>query len=178
MTKRFVSGDDLTRDSFRLARQILDSGWRPDVLIGLWRGGSPIAIAVHEFLNYAGCSLRHAVVTCRSYTGLDQRAEVVFENLDAALANIARNSRVLVVDDIFDTGHTARGCLDRLHAVSTDVRIATLFWKPTHNQTDLRPDYYIHCTDDWVVFPHELDGLTLDEVRQKDPVLHELLTRD
>jgi hypothetical protein len=45
------------------------------------------------------------------------------------------------------------------------VRIATPWYKPGNNQTNLRPDYYLHETDAWIVFPHELAGLTFEEIK-------------
>ena len=46
--KIYLDSNGLTRDSFALARKIFDSGFRPDVIIGLWRGGTPVAVAVQE----------------------------------------------------------------------------------------------------------------------------------
>lgn len=44
--KIFLSSNELTKDSFRLAKKIYDSGWHPEVIVGLWRGGTPVGIAV------------------------------------------------------------------------------------------------------------------------------------
>jgi len=54
---------------------------------------------------------------------------------------------------------------------AAEVRLATLYWKPNANVTDLRPHYHVRETDAWIVFPHELEGLTAGEIRQKDPAL-------
>ena len=45
-----------------------------------------------------------------------------------------------------------------------NVRIATPWYKPNNNQTSLKPDYYLHETDKWIVFPHELAGLSMQEI--------------
>ena len=45
-----------------------------------------------------------------------------------------------------------------------DIRVATAWFKPKYNLTDIIPDYYIHKTDQWLVFPHELEGLTREEI--------------
>ena len=50
-----------------------------------------------------------------------------------------------------------------------DIRIATVWFKPGRNVTDLRPDYFVHETDRWLIFPHEIDGLTVDEIRRHKP---------
>ena len=46
--KLYVSANDYLRDCFRLARMVLDSGWLPDDLIVLWRGGAPVGVSIHE----------------------------------------------------------------------------------------------------------------------------------
>ena len=55
------------------------------------------------------------------------------------------------------------------------IKIATVFYKPSKNQTQLVPDYYIRSTEEWLVFPHEIDGLTEDEIRQNKPAADEIL---
>ncbi len=173
--KTFITADELLLDSFRLARQILDSGWTPDALVALWRGGTPVGVAVHEFLAYHGITTCHMALKCASYSGIGSRGNVCFEFADPALDSIRAGQRVLVVDDIFDSGCTADAVLRRLGGVRADVRIATVYWKPNNNATSHAPHYYVHTTEDWVVFPHELLGLTPDEVARKSPALTDLL---
>lgn len=174
--KIYISANDYLRDSFKLARMILDSGWLPDDLIALWRGGAPVGVAVHEFLYYHGLRPRHRVLKCQSYTGIQSHChEVAFENAEEIFNSVAPGSRVLVIDDVFDTGNTARAVLDRLTPCDAEVRLATVYWKPNQNETAFKPDFHVRETDDWIVFPHELDGLTPDEVRIKDPAIYNLL---
>jgi len=176
-SKIYISANEYLTDSFRLARQILDSGWQPEDLIALWRGGAPVGVAVHEFLHYHGLRPRHRVLKCQSYTGIRARGhEVVFENADEIFTSVVPGSRVLIIDDVFDTGNTARAVLNRLAPYNADIRLATVYWKPSQNQTACKPDFYLRETDDWIVFPHELDGLTPNEVRLKDPTLYALIT--
>jgi hypoxanthine phosphoribosyltransferase len=176
MKKVYVSANDYLCDSFRLARKVLESGWLPDDLIALWRGGAPVGVAVHEFLYYHGLRPRHRALKCQSYTGIQTHNQsVVFENADEIFRSIVQGSRVLIVDDVFDTGNTARTVLARLAPLKADVRVATVYWKPNESNADIRPDFYVRKTDEWIVFPHELDGLTPDEVREKDPAVYELL---
>lgn len=177
MTKKiFVSANDYLRDGWRLARMILDSGWEPEDLIALWRGGAPVGVAVHEFLYYHGLRPRHRVLKCQSYTGIREHSHrVVFENSDEIFRSVAKGSRVLIIDDVLDTGNTARALLERLAPLGADVRLATVYWKPNQSQTGIKPDFYVRLADDWIVFPHEMDGLTLDEIKLKDPVIFDLL---
>ena len=56
-----------------------------------------------------------------------------------------------------------------------EIRIATPYFKPSKNKTDRVPDYYIHETDEWLVFPHELQGLSMDEIKAHKPELDSLI---
>ena len=82
--------------------------------------------------------------------------------------------RVLIVDDVFDTGNTIKAVIDELHRrardnTPEDIRVAVPWFKPRRNETDLTPDYYLRETDEWLVFPHELDALSPEELRAARP---------
>lgn len=167
--KLFLDANSLLNDAFLLGRQILASGYRPDILIALWRGGTPVAIAIQELFAYQGIPHDHYAVKTRHYTGIDQRAnEILIEGLEPVLTNVSAATRLLIVDDVFDTGLTLARLVEeikRLSAVRDDnIRLATPWYKPANNQTLLLPDYYIHTTDRWIVFPHELQGLDGAEI--------------
>lgn len=178
--KLYLSADGYLLDAFRLARRILDSGWLPEALVALWRGGAPVGVAVHEFLLYHGVRARHHVLKCGSYTGIgSQAAEVAFENAEALFAAVRPGRRLLVVDDIFDSGLTMRTVRARLAAAGADVKTATVYWKtaagPAAGPAAGGPDFFVRRTDRWVVFPHEMEGLTPEEISLKDPALRALL---
>jgi len=174
--KTYLSAEEYQLDSFRLAAQILQDEWQPDDLIALWRGGAPVGVIVHEFLYYHGVRPRHRILKCQSYTGIKSRnTEVTFENCDEIFNSVVPGSKVLIVDDIFDTGHTAKAVIEKLSAFNVDLRFATVYWKPDQNQTEFKPDFYVRKTGKWIVFPHELDGLSPEEVQQKHPAIYNLL---
>ena len=173
--KIFLTPDQLINDSFILAKQIYDSGFEPDIIIVLWRGGTPVGMAVHEFLLYNGVKSYHTVIKTESYTGIGTRAEVRVEHIDALLSTVKNNSKVLVVDDIFDSGHTMHKVNELLQAKTPNIKLATLYYKPNANQTDLTPDFFVTETEQWIVFPHELMDLTPEEIEKKDPRISALL---
>jgi uncharacterized protein len=173
--KEFVTANDLARDSFALAKKIYDSGFRPDSLLVLWRGGTPVGIFIHEFLLYKGVRTYHSAVKAESYTGIDERVEPCIDNLDGFLDRLTPSNQVLVVDDIFDTGCTLNMVRDILNARTRNVRIATLYYKIGTSRVDLVPDYYMRMTDRWIFFPHELMGLTPAEIQKKDEFVWRLL---
>ena len=83
------------------------------------------------------------------------------------------------MDDVHDTGHSIQQIINDLKAAckknTPDIRVATPYFKPTKNLTETVPDYFIHKTDKWLVFPHELEGLTIDEIRSNKPELIDLI---
>lgn len=174
--KHYVQPNELRTDSFRLAAQIVNSGFRPDFMVCLWRGGAPVGCYVHEFLKYKGMKVDHIAIRTSKYTGIDQsNSTVEIHNLTYLVENLRENINLLVVDDIFDSGHTIKAFLDKLcnqlgRNTPNDIRVATVFYKPLRNKTNIYPNYFIHETDKWVVFPHELEGFTAEEI---DTVLGE-----
>ena len=175
MEKHFLSANDFTLDSFRLGKVIWDSGWRPDAIVPIWRGGAPVGVCVHEFLKYKGLSPEHYVLKCGSYAGIDQRGQVVFDHAEELYEQIAKGSKVLFIDDVFDSGRTALDIKETLGGHFSELRFAMVYWKPSRNTTNLVPDFYVRKTEEWIVFPHEIEGLTLDEVGQKSADLRALL---
>ena len=175
--KRYINATDYLHDAWRLAAAIRRSGWRPDYLVGLWRGGAHVAVAVHEFLSVSGWDMQHVPLKCASYTGIGANAgEVSFTHGDIVFGMFRAGNRVLVVDDVFDTGKTAAAVKERLDAVGAEMRLACVYWKPGKNETELKPDYFVQDVGSrWIVFPHEIGGLTRAEIMEKDPVLARLL---
>ncbi len=170
--KRYISANDLLADSFRLGLAVLDSGWAPTHLVGIWRGGAPVGIAVQELLAYHGVECDHIAVRTSSYTGIDQQdTQVRVFALGYLIDTLGPDDRLLVIDDVFDSGRSIDAFLRELsarcrHNMPRDVRIATVYYKPARNQTKLTPDYFMHKTDQWLVFPHEISGLSIEEIRR------------
>ena len=52
MEKKFITAQELLEDSFRLAAKVYEDGFRPQFIVGIWRGGAPIGIAVQEYFDY------------------------------------------------------------------------------------------------------------------------------
>ena len=179
--KFYISPQSLLDDSFRLGAMRLESGFRPSFIIALWRGAAPIGIAVQEFLAMHDIEADHIAVRTSSYTGIDnQSREIAIFGMNYLVKNITYEDRLLIVDDVFDTGHTIEALIDYLQVKARrntpeDIRIAVPYYKPSRNKTGRIPDYYLHETEQWLKFPHSLEGLTEDEVREHRPALHRIL---
>jgi hypoxanthine phosphoribosyltransferase len=182
MEKQFIQAKELLEDSFKLALQVYESGYRPNYIIGVWRGGAPIGIAVQEFLEVLGVPSDHIAIRTSYYSGIDQRnKEVQIYGLNYVIRKLESEDSLLIVDDVHDTGISVQQIITDLKKAckknTPEIRIATPYFKPLKNKTNRKPDYFLHETDQWLVFPHELQGLTLDEIKSNKPELNSLMSK-
>ncbi|MGO8859111.1 MAG: phosphoribosyltransferase [Steroidobacteraceae bacterium] len=176
MDKLFISANSLLRDSMELARLIVRSGFRPTFLVAMWRGGAPIGIAVQEVLEYHSIHADHIAIRTSSYIGIGEEAKTVrVHALDYLVSRLSAEDQLLLVDDVFDSGRSLEAVLAELKRrcrrnLPDQIRIATVYYKPARNRSTLVPDYYVQDTDRWLVFPHEIQGLTRQEILEHKPV--------
>ena len=180
MDKTVLSARDLLEDSYELGVKILESGFEPTLLIAIWRGGTPVGMAVQEVLAYCGVETDHIAIRTSSYTGVDERGEVAVHGLNYIIKKICQEDRVLIIDDVFDTGNTIKAVVEEIRRrargnAPEEIRTAVPWFKPTRNETDMVPDFYLRETAEWLVFPHELDALTPEEMKEARPRLHEII---
>ena len=181
MDKFFINSDSLLKDSFQLARNVYESGYKPNYIIGVWRGGAPVGIAVQEFLSVLGVKSDHIAIRTSYYSGIDERQECVqVYGLNYVIRKLESEDKLLIVDDVHDTGNSIKQTITDIKKAckknTPEIRIATPYFKPNKNQTENKPDYYLHETDQWLVFPHELEGLSFEELKSNKPELESLLS--
>jgi hypoxanthine phosphoribosyltransferase len=176
MNKRFVAANDLLLDSFRLAARVHQSGFRPDFLVGLWRGGSAVGIAVQEGLEHFGVNTDHIAIRTSyrgqpSYTEMVDRADRIrAHGLRYLHERVCSHHSMLIVDDAYSTGSSVNAMIGQLakkarRNLPEDIRIATVWYRPT-DRTIRPPDFYVHETADWLILPYELSGLSIEELRE------------
>ncbi len=186
MNKHIVAADDLLCDSFQLAATIFESGFRPDFLVGLWRGGSAVGIAVQEGLEFFGVPTDHIAVRT-SYSGADTYEKMVTQKrirvhgLDYLVDNLCAHHKLLIVDDVLSTGKSINAVQNQLKKKTRrnlpgDIRVATVWFRPTE-RTVCTPDYFVHETSDWLVLPYELTGMTVDEIKASRPEIADIAER-
>jgi len=187
MKNHIVAADDLLKDSFQLAADVYNSGFRPDFLVGLWRGGSAVGIAVQEGLEHFGNPTDHIAIRT-SYSGAARYPEMVSKadairvhGLEYLLENLCSHHSLLIVDDVYSTGSSVRAVVEQLSKKTRrnlphDIRIASVWFRPT-DKTLRKPDYFVRETRDWLVLPYELSGLSIDELRRQRPELKDILER-
>ena len=187
MTKSFVAADDLLKDSFQLAANVAAADFHPDFLVGLWRGGSAVGIAVQEGLEFLGIKTDHLAIRTSyrgapSYDEMISKAESIrVHGLQYLLENLCSHHKMLIVDDVYSTGSSVKAVIDQL-AIKTrrnlpkDIRIASVWYRPSEKTVRV-PDFYVHETSDWLVLPYELSGMSIDEIREHRPELGDIIDR-
>ena len=134
-------------------------------------------------MKYAGVDTDHIAIRTSYYHGIDRtHSQVQVHNLGYLLENLNHEDALLIVDDVFDRGRSIEAIIAELKRLTRrnlpkDIRIATVWFKPEKNVTDLKPDYFVNETNKWLVFPHELDGLSDAEVAAGKPVIADLVQR-
>jgi hypoxanthine phosphoribosyltransferase len=176
LDKFFISANSLLRDSIELGLKVVRSGFNPTFLVGIWRGGAPIGIAVQEILEYNGIECDHVSIRTSSYTGIDQRNRTVrVHAIDYLVSSLNAEDHLLLIDDVFDSGRSLEAVIAELRRrcrrnTPEQIRVATVYYKPARNRSNLIPDFYVRSTDQWLVFPHEVSGLTREEILANKPV--------
>ena len=186
MQKRFIEEQELLEDSYRLALQIYQSGYRPDFIVGVWRGGSTVGIYVQECLQYLGVETDHIAIRT-SYQGrddyfrqLEQGSEMRAHGLQYLFEHLNADDALLIVDDVYSTGRNVHAVIERLQKnlkrnMSDDVRIAAPYYRAGVTASHPAPDYYLHQTGDWLVLPYELTGISRSELEAFKPWIMPLL---
>ena len=183
MQKKFLDEETLILDAFRLGVKVHESGFKPTFIVGLWRGGSAVGIYVQECLQTLGVKTNHLSLRT-SYRGQPYYHEMVaaddteirVHGIQYLLENLNATDSLLIVDDVFSTGKSIEAILNRLkhrlkRNMPAEVRIATLWQRTSYKAVDLAPDFVLQKTEDWLVFPYEMSGLSLEEIEQNKPFL-------
>lgn len=182
MEKVYLSSQDLSDLSFELALNVYESGFRPDYIVGVWRGGAPVGITVQEAMEYMGIKADHIAIRTSSYSGIGERDKVVRVHGLRYLEEVVNSEdSLLIVDDVFDTGLSVEQVIIDLkkncRKNTPKIAVATPYFKPKNNRSSITPDFFVKESSDWLVFPHELDGLTDEEIREHKAIAPHLKER-
>ena len=139
------------------AEKIRQAGFKPDVIVGVSRGGLVPVRILTDLLE----ATQIAVIRIEFYVGIAQRS--IEPVLKQPLVIPVSGKKVLLVDDISDSGQSLK--LARTHLFekgASEVKIATLY---VRTNTQIKPDYFEKETDSWIVFPWEIKE-TLRKISQ------------
>jgi len=129
-----------------LAEKVRSGGKQFDLVVGIARGGLPVAMVVSDHLG-----VRIDFINVKSYDGIGKRST---PRILSTLTEAMEGKNILVVDDLVDQGDTLATVTEYLGQQKPRlVQTAVLFKKPW---SKTEPDYYLEVVDKWVVFPFEL----------------------
>ncbi len=130
-----------------LAVKIRISTFRPEVIVGVSRGGWPPARVMSDLLENQ--NIANLKVVFYKDIGVRNRRPIITQPVTSDVAG----KKVLVVDDVADSGHSLNVVLSHLRRKrASEIRVCTLYLKP---HSVFKPDYYAKTTRKWVIFPWE-----------------------
>ncbi|MBP6933521.1 phosphoribosyltransferase [Candidatus Woesebacteria bacterium] len=142
------SWQDLDQLSFELAKQVIESGEKFDLVVALAKGAWPMSRALVDYLAMSNL----VSLGIRFYSGINQRLKEpeVYQDLPVKV----KGKRILLFDDVADTGESLIFASDYLlEQGAALVKTATLFFK---ERSAITPDYYASRTNAWIIFPFEI----------------------
>lgn len=180
--------EEVRNNSFKLAKKILESGFKPTILFAITRGGVYVANPISEYFKYVNKHVFYGIVGVSSYDHENKPGEVVVNGWIPQLSSITENDRVILIDDIIDKGKTVEKLIEELEKNTPLKReigipisekqimvVSHDFKEYLHEETNEKnkPDIFInHWKIDkeelWIHYDsHELMGLTEDEVKER-----------
>ena len=196
MIKEFLSYDTVRNNALKMAHRIYHDGFIPDVIYVSLRGGVYLGNVISEYFKAVQRRARpvyYAAMVARSYTGVGESEEVKVEGWTYSPDSLRTGDKILLVDDIFDTGrtinHLAKIIMEK-GIPRSHLKIAVHDYKWFNNNTGqfpVQPDYWCrkHVLEPgdeamWIHYSsHELIGLTQAELEEHyykdDPELREVL---
>jgi len=144
--REILTWEDFGVGGRELAQLVRDDGFDPTVVLAIARGGLPVAGTVSYALGLKNC----CVINVEYYTGVDERLDVPVILPPALNLVDLGHARVLVVDDVADTGETLQLVAETVRPEVAELRTAVLYEKP---RSVVRCDYVWRRTENWVEFP-------------------------
>ena len=149
---------DVQRLSEKLADQIAESGFRPDIIVAVSRGGFDPARILSDELNIRSLASLQVIY----YAGINERNDKpqVKYPLNADISGL----NVLVVDDVADSGSSLKVVKEYIDSLGPrEVKMATLHHKPW---STFEPDFYAESVDKWIIYPWE-PRESIEDIREK-----------
>ena len=198
MIKEFISGDTIRDSALKLAHKMyLEDHFIPDIIYASLRGGAYMANVFSEYykmvrIREKGRPVFYAAVVARSYGYLRSQTNVMVDGWTYSPEHLRTGDKILVVDDIFDTGKTVNALAEIIMKKGIpreDLKIAVYDYKvPLYKDEEalpIQPDYYcrkhvLNSVDEeqWIHYHcHEFLGLTSDEIDEhfSDPEVRQIL---
>lgn len=183
-----VDPNEFLVDTFRLGQKVYLSGFRPKHAISIWRGGTPVGLGVDAFFRSRGLLINHTTIATDSYVGIGEQGAVTVKNLEHLVEVICPEDGLLIVDDVYESGHTIRRVVELLRQMARanapqEIVVASVHVKPERKVYDGLPLVALKEieADVWIDYPHELadlvDPADPDDgrIREKDEEIWRIL---
>jgi hypoxanthine phosphoribosyltransferase len=180
MEKVFIPYDTVRNNALKLAAQVYDSGFIPDVIYIPLRGGAYMGNVFSEFYKLIRKDERpvfYAAVVARSYTDIHKRENIMIDGWTYDPQYLRNGDKVLFVDDVFDSGVTLNFLVEEIvkHGIPReDIKVAVHDYKvfPHKRTLPVQPDFYSQkhviekeSDEKWLHYmSHEFAGLTQEEI--------------
>jgi hypoxanthine phosphoribosyltransferase len=196
MKKEFLPYDVVRNNALKMAHRIYHDGFIPDVIYVSLRGGAYLGNVISEYFKIVrtgGRPVYYAAVVARSYTDVLKAGKIKVEGWTYAPEHLRVGDKVLLVDDIFDSGQTINHLVQIILEKGIprdDLKVAVHDYKYFYDKSDqlpIQPDYWcrkhelsLHEEDRWIHYmSHELVGLSREELEEHyytpDPQLRNVL---
>ncbi len=175
--RQFLSGHEDFNLSRQLAAKIFRDGFIPDLVYGVWKGGTPAAVTVHDTFKALARFLGFPEPRYHNAVKAEADGTVDSANLAPLLEQVRDGDKVLVVGNVHKNAKTLEAITSEIHGKATDldVRSAVQVYRPNGSG---QPNYFAMETGNHVVFPYQMDGLTDDEIREHRPEVAGFLLDD
>ena len=152
---RYISWSEYGNLAEALAEKVRATRKRFDLVVGIARGGIPVAMVVSDHLD-----VKIDMINVKSYTGIEKRGS---PTILSTLTERIQGKSVLLVDDLVDQGDTLALVQGYLKKQKPKTLLTAVLFKKPWSKTE--PDYYLEVVDKWVVFPFELSEV--DRLRKR-----------
>lgn len=158
------SWDYIENLSFQLYMKIKESGFRPDVMAGVSRGGLVPARILSDLFLAEQHKVTLAIMQVGFYSGIDKthKEPIIYQDLPGHIYG----RKVLLIDDVADSGISLNFALQYLRMKKpSEILVGTLYHKPW---SSLKPNFFVEDTSSWIVFPHERMEFMAEQTRGKN----------
>ncbi len=147
--KRYLGPKEYIGYMSKLCEKVKKTGYNPDVVLAIMNGGYYPAKFISDALN-----IPMLKIGIKSYNGQQKGNTVVYSDIDG---DIRKYNKILVVDDLAETGKTIKETLrileNKMKEKEYEVKTATIFLKP---QSEIKNIINVEVTNEWIVFPYEV----------------------
>ena len=190
MEFRYIDSQEILVDSFRLGHKIYESGFIPTHAVSLWRGGTVIGYGIHQYFRKHGHFINHTTVATASYSGIESHSEVVIKGIEHLIDILSAEDRLLIIDDIFDSGRTIDAVVGEIRRRSRlnapkQITVACIHKKVASRPINHNLIYLYDVPDGvWLSYPHEISELIgaddrgIPALRRKSAEIYDILNHN